>query len=188
MLDSYGYERLMPQYNAVYSRNKSRAVTKHSYAARFVISAVIIAFFIIGIAVFAGDNDSRKYVAFVGLPILAVAIMVSGFREKGEWDKSAELIRSSVAAYECTVTDCGLHVRIGRHHRHSYILLFKFVYVKNGAQVTDMCEVEVGVFAGDLPRTRITLYETSGGEKVICVTLSGRHGEPDKNEYRILCR
>jgi len=187
MRNEHDYQRLSPEYNAVYSRNKTRAVTKHSYAARFVISAVIIAFFIIGLALFAGDNDSRKYVAFTILPILAVAIMVSGFREKGEWDKSERLIAKS-AAYGCAVTDCGLHVRIGRHHRRTYILLFKFVYVKNGVQFADMCETEVGVFVGDLPRTRIVLYETQDGEKVISVTLLCKNGEPDKNEYRILCR
>jgi len=186
MWDESVYRRLNREYSDIYSLNKTRSVTNGYIVARFVTAAVLIAIFIIEIALFADDNRPRKYFVISMPPIAAVLSVAAGIYEKRKWDKSEELIARSTA-YECAVTECGLTVNRGKYS--STTLLFKFVYNKNGEQVADMLEILMsGVYKGEVPRIRIVMYETPVGEKVISMTPPPDSREFAKHEHRTICR
>jgi len=179
------YDRLKAEYLNYYSYN-TRTTSRRSVVFGFVMSAVLIA--ILALAALGGLHSSRKYGIYaVIFPILTVASIAATVYEKVKWDATEKPIAArSTVSYKCTITNCGLYT-IHDKHFSSTIMLFKFVYSKNGEQVTDMCKMEIhGVFNRDLVRTSITLYETQSGEKVVSVTPPGRFGEPGKIEFRVL--
>jgi len=179
------YDRLKAEYLSYYSYN-TRATSRRSVVLGFAMSAVLIA--ILALSAFGGLHKSRKYGIYaVIFPILTVASIAATVYEKVKWDATVKPIAArSTVSYKCTITNCGLYI-VHDKHFSSTILLFKFVYSKDGEQITDMCKVEIrGFFNRDLVRSSITLYETQSGEKIVSVTPPGRFGEPGKIEYRVL--
>jgi len=176
MPDKSDFKRLSEEYVKNYSYDDSRTTNYRSVLFGYVMSAVLIAVLIIAIAAFDGLHGLFGAV----LPILAVASAAATVYEKVKYDKTERLIAESTA-YVCYVTECGIYAEGGRYSRS--MLLFKFVYIKNGTEVTDMCLVEFsGVFTGDLSGTHIVLHETRGGRKVVSVFI------PRMGEYRVLYR
>jgi len=175
MPDKTDFKRLAEEYVKSYSYDDSRTTNRRSVLFGVVMSAVLIAVLIIA-AAFNGLHGVFGAV----LPILAVASAAATVYEKVKWDKTERLIAESTA-YVCYVTECGIHVEDGRYSRS--MLLFKFVYIKDGSEVTDMCLAEFsGVFTRDLSGTHIVLYETRGGGKVVSAFI------PRMGEYRVLYR
>jgi len=178
MLNKSDYDRLMPEYISAYNRNcrPIRDVSKIlKWAALFEAVFVLLV-----ILLYVYTKDDSGIFLLVSTPIIVIVTVAVGIHERNRWNKTAELIKTSVASYECTVTDCGGYTFRGGKSSNTNII-FKFVYNKGGAVVTDMVRLWFGdVYKGDLHGARITLHETRGGEKVVSVFI------PKMGEYRLI--
>jgi len=178
MLNKIDYDRLTVEYINAYNRNCSHAHDVTKFFAWFTVGVIVLTAITVAVALYPPFN-AGSVVILVIMPPTAAGLIAVGAHEKNKWDKTAELIKTA-ASYECTITDCGGYVKQGGKNPNTHVV-FKFVYNKDGSEVTDMCRLWFGgVYKGDLPQTRITLYETGGGGKVISVT------PPDKGEYRLI--
>jgi len=178
MLDAYGYERLMPQYNALYHNRKcSHTTSMTAYLPLFVIGIVLTVLFSLPSAVYGGAG-------IVIMPLIVIGAVYFYVSKQKAWIKTNRIIRA-FPYYECTVTDCDLSVvrnYKAKNIPHNYVI-YKFTYDKEGSEVTDMCRIHfVGEYAGDVTKAYIRLFEGQDGEKVISVVVPGKH------EYRIVCQ
>jgi len=179
MFDKNRYGRLMTEYRSGYAKNKSRTVYSSSFA-------YVIPFF--GAAVFAAFGvafcvtlleDGGVYAVIFAFAIAAVCVYfgVSAVKLRA---KAETIVKTAETSYDCSLEDFGSYVYGGRAQTTGAV--FKFTYNKDGAAITDMCVVNAGGVCAGLENTRITLYETRLGEKVISATL------PGKGEFRIVYR
>jgi len=181
MFGDGNYDRLMAEYRFCSNAN-TRTVTKPDrlFNKMMMFTAGTVIMLIMGFAGIDGDKWGSDMFVFI-LPVVAGLIAV-GAREKNKWDKTAELIKLSVASYECTVTDCGYTLMFGRNSGRKFA--FKFAYIRNGVTETDMCALNVLWYNAtiDMNDISIALYETRGGEKVVSVFI------PKMGEYRQICK
>jgi len=181
MLNITDYDRLKSEYNAGYKKTRPLKIETYKISLTFAMLFAVLT--VIGIALLI-VTDSMSGAAIIPLTVMLLTTAIfffCGLRDKKGWEQTEDAIKMSDASYDCVITDCGGYVSGGKSPYSS--MVFKFTYNKGGAVITDMCHTWLyGVFKGDIGKARITLYETSGGEKVISVTLQG------ESENRILCR
>jgi len=185
------YDRLKSEYNDGYK--KSGPSEKNGvYQTAFIIAAAftaITAVLTVVIGIYGLPEIEHKkydkveeYGALIAVPLTAVICFAFGISEQKRWEQTEQAVKMSAASYDCAVTDCACYYERGKNRATH--MVFKFTYIKDGAVITDMCVTSSdGVFKGDLSKTRITLYETRRGEKVIGIILKGK----SEHEHRIMC-
>jgi len=186
MLDSYGYERLMPEYTALYRNRKcGRAINMTAYLPLFAIGIALTVLFALPSMVDFGAG-------IVIMPVIVIGLVYFYVSKQKAWIKTVKIIKTS-AATECAVTDCDLSVKRnyagnGRQVPNTYIII-KFAYDKDGAEITDMCRLYfTGEYTGDITKAYIRLFVGQGGEKVISVTPPPDSRGFSRHEHRTICR
>jgi len=180
MINKKEYDRLMPEYLAGHSEKYNQVTDVSKFLMWIIIGALAYTALSVVIALTPPVN-SKSISILIIVPIIAAVLIITNLRENAKWKESGELVRATVAAYECAVTDCAGYYKSGGRGRSSTHLIFKFTYNKDGAVITDMCRMWMnGIYKGDLGKTQITLYETRGGGKIISLTPQG------KREHRII--
>jgi len=182
VLKSDNYDSLFAEYRDSFHRNEpDNPVAEPSSTASVIFGSVFAG---IIVAAYTAVKHLNIYIivgaaAFTSA-LLIFALLKANSRVRANWNKTEELVKTAAEAYDCAVGDVGWYVRSSSKSTRTYAV-FKFTYNKNGAPVTDMCELMyAGNFKGNIWATKITLYETRQGEKVLSVKVSG------KPEHRLI--